>query len=256
MSAKAAEAHSSDDESAFQDCEEAVDLDADVAKITAAVDGLVVSTDFSLELMGAHFAECHTSSDELTLHQYLLGFKEVYKFMTILGTVWGFAASDIAVKIEILEKYHVGENQENYRTIKRMLEYESEKNMVLKHKKDDPSGSRTLLRLHRALEFVIAFLARLDDLKDEDRIGPGAREVYENTLMKHHIWPIQKAAKFAIGFLPTKVGLVQKVSPGAEVDTSARSKIDQDFLHAVESMRRVYTVSQEFYTEKQLDKIP
>ncbi|XP_023345893.1 ceramide-1-phosphate transfer protein [Eurytemora carolleeae] len=256
MSAKATEAHSSEDEATFEDCEEAVDMDEDVATITKAVEGLVVCTDFSLKMMGVYFAECHSTSEELTIHQYLLGFKEVYKFMTLLGTVWGFAASDIGVKIDLLEKYHKGENQENYKTVKRMLEYESEKQMVLKHKKDDPSGSRTLLRLHRALEFVVSFLGHLDDLKDEDRIGPGAKAVYEATLMKHHIWPIQKAAKFAIGFLPTKAGLVEKVSPGAALDSSAREKVEQDFARAVESMRRVYTVSQDYYTEKELANIP
>ena len=29
--------------------------------------------------------------------------------------VWGFAASDIGVKIDLLEKYHKGENKENYK---------------------------------------------------------------------------------------------------------------------------------------------
>ena len=36
------------------------------------------------------------------------------------------------------------------------------------------------------------------------------REAYEATLKKYHAWPIQKAAKLAMGLLPTKGGLVQK----------------------------------------------
>ena len=36
---------------------QAVDMDEDVATITKAVEGLVVCTDFSLEMMGVYFAE-------------------------------------------------------------------------------------------------------------------------------------------------------------------------------------------------------
>ena len=39
---------------------------------------------------------------------------------------------------------------------------------------------------------------------------------------------------------------VLSVSPGAGTDSSAREKVEQDFARAVESMRRVYTVSQVF----------
>ena len=33
-----------------------------------------------------------------------------------------------------------------------------EQDLIKTKKKDDPSGTRTLLRLHRALEYIIAFL--------------------------------------------------------------------------------------------------
>ena len=64
-------------------------------------------------------------------------------------------------------------------------------NLVKTKKKDDPSGSRTLLRLHRALEYITAFLDRLEGMKDEDYCSVTSREAYETTLMKYHPWVVQ-----------------------------------------------------------------
>ena len=71
-------------------------------------------------------------------------------------------------------------------------------NLVKTKKKDDPSGSRTLLRLHRALEYITAFLDRLEGMKDEDYCSVTSREAYETTLMKYHPWVVQ-----VITILPT-----------------------------------------------------
>ena len=40
------------------------------------------------------------------------------------------------------------------------------------------------------------------------------------------------------------------VSPGAGADAAAREKVEQDFARAVESMRRVYTVSQVIFLDR------
>ena len=63
--------------------------------------------------------------------------------------------------------------------------------MIKTKKKDDPSGSRTLLRLHRALEYIVAFLANMEDLEDEAYLSTVSREAYEKTLMKYHPWIVQ-----------------------------------------------------------------
>jgi len=64
-------------------------------------------------------------------------------------------------------------------------------NLIKTKKKDDPSGSRTLLRLHRALEYIIGFLHKLDDIEDEGYCSVISREAYEATLMKYHPWVVQ-----------------------------------------------------------------
>ena len=61
------------------------------------------------------------------------------------------------------------ETRDNYATIDGMLKYEVERELADSGHSPAggklPSGSRTLLRLHRALEFVILFLGNLTDLR-------------------------------------------------------------------------------------------
>merc|ERR1712241_1639757 len=102
---------------------------------------------------------------------------------------------------------------QHYQTIKTMIDYEVKNDLIKTKKKDDPSGSRTLLRLHRALEYIIGFLHKLEDIDDEGYCSVISREAYEATLMKYHPWVVQKAAKLAMKLLPTKGGLILKVHP-------------------------------------------
>ena len=135
------------------------------------------------------------------------GYREVYKFLNLLGTVFGWVGSDVWAKIVQLEKYLGGEEKEHYQNCKAMIEYEVitkkkedlltnpyqkvEHDLIKTKKKDDPSGSRTLLRLHRALEYIIAFLHKLDDIQDADLCSVISVEAYEATLMKYHPWVVQ-----------------------------------------------------------------
>ena len=66
-----------------------------------------------------------------------------------------------------------------------------EHDLIKTKKKDDPSGSRTPLRLPRALEYIIAFLHKLDDIQDTDLCSVISVEAYEATLMKYHPWVVQ-----------------------------------------------------------------
>lgn len=78
--------------------------------------------------------------------------KHIYissSFFQLMGKVFGFVASDVKSKIEILEDLRRGENGEHFSTIKKMIKYESENGLL--NKSDYTSGSRTLLRLHRGL---------------------------------------------------------------------------------------------------------
>ena len=48
----------------------------------------------------------------------------MYKFLNLLGTVFGWVGSDVWAKIVQLEKYLGGEEKEHYQNCKAMIEYE------------------------------------------------------------------------------------------------------------------------------------
>jgi len=219
-----------------------------------AMEKVDLDGDFSLPVLTSHFAKC-VSDPEVRLADYVNGYKEVYKFLALLGTVFGWVGSDVWAKIVTLEKYL--ENKEinsHYQTVKSMIAYEVEKNLIKTKKNDDPSGSRTLLRLHRALEYIIGFLHRIEDIEEEDRCSDISRKAYEETLMKYHPWVVQKAAKMAMGLLPNKRGLILKVC--ADGDAEAIKKAYLDFPKAVASMRKAYDLTQVFYSDNNLLDIP
>jgi len=88
--------------------------------------------DFSLELLTQHFKDS-TATPGLCLASYVKGYREVYKFLNLLGTVFGWVGSDVWAKIVQLEKYLAGEEKEHYQNIKAMIDYEvtdNEKNQV------------------------------------------------------------------------------------------------------------------------------
>lgn len=68
-----------------------------------------------------------------------------------MGSVFGFVSSDLKQKIEVLVEL-MGKDEQNYITIKSMIAYEKEHNIL--DKGNHINGARTLLRLHRGLGTV------------------------------------------------------------------------------------------------------
>ena len=82
----------------------------------------------------------------------------MYKFLNLLGTVFGWVASDVDAKMEILRGHKNGESGDKYLTVQSMVQHEIENDMIKHKAKDSSTGTRNLLRLHRALEYIVAFL--------------------------------------------------------------------------------------------------
>lgn len=98
----------------------------------------------------------------------------------------------------------------HFSTVLNMVEYEREHNLL--GKDNYVSGSRTLLRLHRSLEFIQAFLRSINDLKEEESTSGPCIKAYEDTLGHHHTFLIRTGAKIAMYTLPTKHQLLSNVS--------------------------------------------
>jgi len=222
--------------------------------ITEAMEKVVLEDgEFQLEVLTNHFDKA-TATPGICVTSYIKGYREVYKFLNLLGTVFGWVGSDVWAKIVTLQKYLDGAEHANYENAKAMIEYEIKHDLIKTKKKDDPSGTRTLLRLHRALEYIIAFLHKLEDIQDTDLCSVISVEAYEATLMKYHPWVVQKAAKLAMKLLPTKGGLILKVHP--EGSEAGIKKTLEDFPKAVLAMRKSYDALQVYYKDNNLLDIP
>ena len=128
------------------------------------------------------------------MYQTYLGYNELYKFLNLLGTVFGWVATDVLAKMEVLRGHINGENAEKYQSIQSMVQYEMENDLIKYKAKDSTTGTRNLLRLHRALEYIVAFLEGVPGLQAEDKCCPLSQEAYSKTLMKFHPWVVQKVS--------------------------------------------------------------
>jgi len=181
---------------------------------------------------------CFRDDGSIDLAIYLQAYRALHKFFLLLGRIFGFVASDIESKIGILDKYLKSDNGKEYETIQKMMAYETANNLL---KGKEPSGARTLLRLHWALEFIITFLDKVKDLEDHEKTCSVSQESYRNTLGKHHPWLIQKGAILAMHTLPTAEGLVQTtcIQPVAEA-RAALPRIIEVAQNVFETTQKVY----------------
>jgi len=212
------------------------------------------SDDFSLEQLRSHFETCLGEDGSISIDKYLLGYDELYKFLNLLGTVFGWVATDVYNKMETVRSHRRSELSTKYETVQTMLAHEIETNMIKPKARDSTTGTRNLLRLHRALEYINAFLRGVPDLDTNDKCCQMSQEAYKKTLMKFHPWVVQKAALMAMNLLPTKNGLIQKLCDPD--DEEAIKKATIILKDSVEAMNKVYEVTQELYKEKDLLNLP
>ena len=66
-----------------------------------------------------------------------------------MGSVFGFVASDVQSKLDILEEFRKGDQKDDFETVETIILFEKRENLLDNSKY--VSGCRTLLRLHRAL---------------------------------------------------------------------------------------------------------
>ncbi|KAK8785596.1 hypothetical protein V5799_008039 [Amblyomma americanum] len=156
---------------------------------------------FSLQIVIDNLRDCLEDEGDLDMDAYITAYRELSKFFDDLGSLFGFINSDVKSKLDILEEYRQSpDTADNYETLNTMIEYEKQTEIIANEKK--PSGSRTLLRLHRALEFVASLFKAISTANDDASVGKLAQESYDQTLAKHHPWLIRKGASIAMLTLP------------------------------------------------------
>lgn len=158
-------------------------------------------------------------------------------------------------KIGLLENYRDVEKSgcnPAYITIQSAIEYETKENLLRDTKRQ--SGARTILRLHRALEFLSALMLNLSKLNEDEETAPAARDAYSNTLAKHHPWTIRTIASFAMRTLPLKKILVETVL-GKE-NAGNETLTNEKMLALANVTDNLFMVVDKYYEENSIKDLP
>ncbi|ELU09811.1 hypothetical protein CAPTEDRAFT_28209, partial [Capitella teleta] len=155
------------------------------------------------------FKECIIDKEEkkVTMDEYIDAYSELYKFLGMMGSVFSFVASDVNEKLKILRAFRQSDHKSHYETVESMVQYETDSKVI----KDPGNGCRTLLRLHRALLFIMRLFEDTAKAETHDKMSHIARTAYTDTLAHHHTWLVRKAVGLAVYTLPSRSGLLHKM---------------------------------------------
>lgn len=124
--------------------------------------------------------------DDVSLRHYLIAYEEITKFLYNLGNIFYFVIADLRKKIGIIDSYLKSQPNE-YETFQSMVKYEwtcGKLKQPLSLNKQN--AARVVLRLHRALIFIIRLLERVFNAESHLRTPQLCTEAYELTLAKYH----------------------------------------------------------------------
>ena len=205
---------------------------------------------FQLRVVLDAFKKTLQEDGRLVLDEYIRGYDELCVFFDMLGTVFGFITSDIREKIGILQEHRSSGNGEKYISAQSMFEFEITNDLTAK-KTQPLSGSRTLLRLHRALAFTMLFLKKLSVATESDSSSSMSADAYNATLAEFHPWIIRKAAVWAMYTLPSVGDLTKKAAP--DVNEADAKRL---LMEVAEVIKPVYDATEELYTKHDLHGLP
>ena len=188
--------------------------------------------------------------NEVVIDEYVRGYVQLTHFFDLLGTVFGYINSDINEKVGILQSYRGGEISEFYRTVKSMMEYEISKDFSVSP--EHPNGSRTLLRLHRALAFASLFMKRLAEASVQDKSSTIAYDSYNETLAEFHPWLIRKGVGVATYTLGSCGSLLEKCGRDLQHLEETKEILSQVSI----AMDEVYKLTESLYTQFDLHGLP
>ncbi|XP_050732752.1 ceramide-1-phosphate transfer protein-like isoform X2 [Eriocheir sinensis] len=188
-----------------------------------------------------------TPDNLLYLDGYLDAYIEMNKFLGVLGAIFNMVTNEVKSKVSILREHRQSAEGEHYETVSSLLRYEQSQahGGVPGDRGGRPSGARTLLRLHRALEFVMEFLGLLLRPK-EGFFGGQVSRVYGATLGRHHNSLIKATTSTALFTMSSHATIMQKMMKGKTVmSDSVRLNMEQ----AIAAIRAAYDYTQSLYQQ-------
>ncbi|KAK5618339.1 hypothetical protein CRENBAI_019410 [Crenichthys baileyi] len=174
--------------------------------------------------------------ENILLEPYLLSWDQLLSFMESLGTMVTFFSQKVREKTELIRELSlkhslelngksagssgpqtpaaVGLKTGVYQSIRSMVEAELKAGLV-NYSYRTNSGSRTLLRLHRSLNWLKMLLEGLSEGPDSEgrykTPGELGRDAYKVALAPHHHWMLRQAAEIVFLALPDREYFLQLV---------------------------------------------
>ncbi|KAM3857459.1 ceramide-1-phosphate transfer protein [Diretmus argenteus] len=176
------------------------------------------------------------ANEDVLLEAYLQSWEELIKFMESLGTIISFFSQKVKDKVAVIRELSLKHSREihgksgdssglqtpasfglqsgAYHSVRSMVEAELKTGIVnFSHRSQ--SGCRTLLRLHRALQWLKLMLEGLAEGPDADgrykTPGELSRDAYMVALAPHHPWVLRQAAELIFFALPDRKFFLQLV---------------------------------------------
>ena len=203
---------------------------------------------FRIHVVADSLRKC--SEGDLLIDDYIIAYEELCIFFNLLGSVFGFITSDVKEKIQILRNFRNNHSErDKYETVDEMMKHEMEIN-----KKTNQAllGSRTLLRLHRALSFTMLFMEKLSLSSDHEKASTIASTAYSETLSNYHPWLIRKAANLAMYTLPSRGDMLVLVASGQPDEREVQNMLK----NCVDAIRVVYEAIEALYSKYDLHGLP
>ncbi|XP_030625435.1 ceramide-1-phosphate transfer protein [Chanos chanos] len=207
---------------------------------------------FSLREVLDSFRACLSENKEIFIEDYIAGWRGLVRFLNSLGSVFSFITKDAVAKIQIMGNHLKSENREHYVTFQSMVKYELENEQVEFHKRGNlyESGCRTILRLHRGLQWLQLFLDRLRTSTEDSKTSVMCSEAYNESLAKYHPWIIRKAAGVAFCALPGRPTFFEVMNVGTPEQVVAM------LGEAVPLIAEVYNITEELYAQHNMLDLP
>ncbi|VBB31936.1 unnamed protein product [Acanthocheilonema viteae] len=203
--------------------------------------------EFDINLVTELFKNSLVGDNDVSLPLYIDAYRQINKFFPLLGKGFSFVEKDLLEKEKILHELHATDPV-HYDTVNSMVSWECRSGA------SSEKVTTTLLRLHRALLFVIDFLKNLKDSREGDQISALCQASYDNTLSKHHSWFVRKLVGMATHLLASRDyllnALINEKSPQHE------HEVKQAITKLIDVTEEVFHRLQQIYEDKNILNLP
>ncbi|CAF0983200.1 unnamed protein product [Adineta steineri] len=182
---------------------------------------------------------------------YMNGYRELLKFVDQLGYVFKFVKDDVIDKLGILQAFVDTDRKKgtsHYDTIQHAIDYETEQNIIKTN--PDNNFTRTLLRLHRALIFIVQLLQGLNDRPLSESTSTIASTCYKATLYNHHGFMVRGTVKVGFHMLPSRKELDDAIFHGH------KTELLEQYMTFVKIIKQIYDTVEAYYAEKNYLQLP